>query len=120
SLIRLPPRSTLFPYTTLFRSLFSQFTTRGVLGCFAGLDTATWRDPHVARADIGAQEEHAVLIIDEEHAGGLGEGSEWHPAKINDLRNDLSGSTRYPVPRRAVHEAAPARALLQTPPCPRH
>src|SRR5438445_7082696 len=28
-LIRRPPRSTLFPYTTLFRSLFSAWRTRG-------------------------------------------------------------------------------------------
>src|SRR3712207_7914037 len=36
-MIRRPPRSTLFPYTTLFRSLTVQ---RGVLDCFAMTGTA--------------------------------------------------------------------------------
>src|SRR2546422_2106045 len=31
-MIRRPPRSTLFPYTTLFRSLFSQESKQEVLG----------------------------------------------------------------------------------------
>src|SRR3712207_7638331 len=30
-MIRRPPRSTLFPYTTLFRSLFGSFAIRGVI-----------------------------------------------------------------------------------------
>src|SRR2546426_12727608 len=50
-MIRRPPRSTLFPYTTLFRSLVTEQAGHGVaqyviLG--AGLDTFAQRRPEIA------------------------------------------------------------------------
>src|SRR5258708_28634846 len=44
-MIRRPPRSTLFPYTTLFRSRRPPrpTTTTGRAGCFARTPVRTWR-----------------------------------------------------------------------------
>src|SRR5690349_24260029 len=39
-MIRRPPRSTLFPYTTLFRSSASAGITVAVAGCMTGADLA--------------------------------------------------------------------------------
>src|SRR3712207_6948479 len=40
-MIRRPPRSTLFPYTTLFRSLTHDYKRHGTTTLFAALDVAT-------------------------------------------------------------------------------
>src|SRR5256885_2885069 len=48
-MIRRPPRSTLFPYTTLFRSL------RALLAQ-PGIERAIERDDHLAAADPGDRE----------------------------------------------------------------
>src|SRR5256885_3823557 len=45
-MIRRPPRSTLFPYTTLFRSLFLE----GCSGCH-GAEAEGGRGPNLARGD---------------------------------------------------------------------
>src|SRR5256885_11382874 len=42
-MIRRPPRSTLFPYTTLFRSAFSQFPTSRTARHWGGLEV--WPSP---------------------------------------------------------------------------
>src|SRR5258708_29758698 len=60
-MIRRPPRSTLFPYTTLFRSLLAQ--QRG--GRF-------WRANHVAvRAQPGQEFAHCAGARSEEHTSEL-------------------------------------------------
>src|SRR3712207_6853841 len=56
-MIRRPPRSTLFPYTTLFRSRLEQLALR------AGRDVDRLRsvagqDLHAGRGDVGRSEEH--------------------------------------------------------------
>src|SRR5206468_12986219 len=53
-LIRLPPRSTLFPYTTLFRSVLVKFVDR------AGIDVARRRDAaDAARTHVVEQKDFA-------------------------------------------------------------
>src|SRR3989442_12020843 len=47
-MIRRPPRSTLFPYTTLFRSIEFQAHGRGYLGPFAQEPATSWAAPHLA------------------------------------------------------------------------
>src|SRR3712207_7029671 len=50
-MIRRPPRSTLFPYTTLFRSLLDRITT----------DAPTWVEPRVKLADLLLQDGNVPL-----------------------------------------------------------
>src|SRR2546427_6349324 len=55
-MIRRPPRSTLFPYTTLFRSLHAQARDdeRRVLGDpghLGPMDSGAYRDPRAARSE---------------------------------------------------------------------
>src|SRR3712207_8310325 len=61
-MIRRPPRSTLFPYTTLFRSLYRAMTTRmpQVLGS-ATLETMTTAQNRAVLADA---EERALRAAD--------------------------------------------------------
>src|SRR3712207_8342394 len=42
-MIRRPPRSTLFPYTTLFRSVGSPTTARSIRAVAAAIPSADWR-----------------------------------------------------------------------------
>src|SRR2546430_12214451 len=51
-MIRRPPRSTLFPYTTLFRSLDERIDLRGVLGALLPVGEAR------VVAKLGRSEEH--------------------------------------------------------------
>src|SRR3712207_7392783 len=55
-MIRRPPRSTLFPYTTLFRSL-----DQGMVYFDARL-SATWPTVEVRVADVALRVEDAVLL----------------------------------------------------------
>src|SRR5256885_10191121 len=61
-MIRRPPRSTLFPYTTLFRSLASRHNWRMdsslVITCLATTFTGTREDAESARAIVVRSEEH--------------------------------------------------------------
>src|SRR2546430_14852180 len=55
-MIRRPPRSTLFPYTTLFRSLVKFQRTRGVLRLMAAVIHSLWakgdKNPLILPANI--------------------------------------------------------------------
>src|SRR5256885_5149036 len=53
-MIRRPPRSTLFPYTTLFRSI----TARTTLNRITGLRIEALADPRLPRGGPGRSEEH--------------------------------------------------------------
>src|SRR2546422_6324603 len=53
-MIRRPPRSTLFPYTTLFRSFVKEHMTKPVIGYVAGLTAPKGRRMGHAGAIISA------------------------------------------------------------------
>src|SRR6266498_6057100 len=83
-MIRRPPRSTLFPYTTLFRSGLAQHPcpNRGTLAVGDGR-----RQPHLLDGDLAA-EEGVAGAPDDSHAAlpdGHGEGvarSEEHTSEL--------------------------------------
>src|SRR3712207_7569766 len=55
-MIRRPPRSTLFPYTTLFRSYLFTWSTRGFIGIFAPiLVCLPFADSYLDDVDSGMQ-----------------------------------------------------------------
>src|SRR2546426_8395986 len=72
-MIRRPPRSTLFPYTTLFRSVPHEFVGHGVVGVGNRReDLPTWR----GRVRVGAVVLHTQLgrardLRSEEHTSEL-------------------------------------------------
>src|SRR2546430_12397851 len=77
-MIRRPPRSTLFPYTTLFRSL-------AVLGPQV--------EQHLLQLEARQRIEHAERLVEQEHLGLLGEGardphrSEEHTSELQSQSN---------------------------------
>lgn len=50
-------------------SFFPQLATGGFLRDLARLQRATGRDPHVAFAHVCAEQQDALLLVDEPHAG---------------------------------------------------
>src|SRR2546430_13435582 len=84
-MIRRPPRSTLFPYTTLFRSggfLVQERSRPGAVGAESGWKVATrraptdteWQDLRFAWAAVGAVKSNAILLAKGEAAIGIGAG----------------------------------------------
>src|SRR5688572_33338151 len=67
-MIRLPPRSTLFPYTTLFRSLDLRLRTGGTASCFLQEIGRMCRYPKCERPAEVLSTEHARS---EEHTSEL-------------------------------------------------
>src|SRR5947208_4433764 len=80
-MLRRPPRSTLFPYTTLFRSAFlprlAEATNKIIVG--DGLDPATEMGPLISRSHMervlgyveAGKAEGAEVIRSEEHTSEL-------------------------------------------------
>src|SRR5258706_15248385 len=66
-MIRRPPRSTLFPYTTLFRSFFR--------ACSEIVGRNEARDRRVQERDLGRAEKHVLLALRRGVAGVLRTGS---------------------------------------------
>src|SRR5260370_13673560 len=66
-MIRRPPRSTLFPYTTLFRSLFVPAGVRELVGA-AGVDRDRAVGPRLFGAGKAARQDHRRS---EEHTSEL-------------------------------------------------
>src|SRR5688572_32352797 len=67
-----PPRSTLFPYTTLFRSMGSRWTTASELGnCSAASVTTIRRQPKKALFDKGRQNPSTDFLRNSEQSRGL-------------------------------------------------
>src|SRR2546422_10903321 len=104
-MIRRPPRSTLFPYTTLFRSIY---TISDILGHTIRLDEAAGRILREVSPVVGARRA-TLLVLDEERRGlrpaaGRGVGPEGG-------RPPRGGGTpprgRPPFPRRGVGPHAP-------------
>src|SRR3712207_7644252 len=70
-MIRRPPRSTLFPYTTLFRSSLAGPPTREMAAAASQTDASGLRDvPHL-RAALHDLREGAVAARSEEHTSEL-------------------------------------------------
>src|SRR2546422_2535694 len=65
-MIRRPPRSTLFPYTTLFRSVGARFVPEPLLGALEG-------EALVVEQALDAQHQLEVLLAEETLAGGRSE-----------------------------------------------
>src|SRR5690348_1022271 len=84
---RLPPRSTLFPYTTLFRSFLQHLRhasarhADGARECFAGMDLAVGKTAKESEAERG--EHGAVSAIDVTGSWrGAGSALEHAPADL--------------------------------------
>src|SRR5437016_6421429 len=67
-MIRRPPRSTLFPYTTLFRSQDDRYHERGYLFVLAALEYA---QGELSAAQVPARRELALGVRSEEHTSEL-------------------------------------------------
>src|SRR5258708_31256237 len=76
-MIRRPPRSTLFPYTTLFRSMIAEARSSGVRARWIGADVATWKpgspcDVIFSNATFQWLDNHETLLPrSEEHTSEL-------------------------------------------------
>src|SRR5690625_6376138 len=96
--IRPPPRSTLFPYTTLFRSVPAEIALQRVPDEGAGLDQDRIVDPH--------------LLADLEHLF-LGRRSEEHTSELQSrghlvCRLLLEKKKEQPNRKQAIDERRPA------------
>src|SRR5260370_41067911 len=69
-MIRRPPRSTLFPYTTLFRSRFFLFNV-GVVDCGMGVDGSACATTLVFPHDLARCPKTAERTRSEEHTSEL-------------------------------------------------
>src|SRR3989454_7799129 len=67
-MIRRPPRSTLFPYTTLFRSPFNHSVA--VLGAWHGEGTSN-TIPRTTFNDNGSSKKSSIFVRSEEHTSEL-------------------------------------------------
>src|SRR5258705_2074093 len=91
-MIRRPPRSTLFPYTTLFRSLLAgtglreRGRARGFLPRAAGVGGAEHGRPEVARAHR-AQQRLAVARVEHQMIDDVAERSAEHTSELQSLRH---------------------------------
>src|SRR5260370_2614310 len=72
-MIRRPPRSTLFPYTTLFRSLPPQGRCgrRGARGAGADREGGRWSRGGVSARHAGAEDVVVLPVRSEEHTSEL-------------------------------------------------
>src|SRR2546426_3622628 len=79
-MIRRPPRSTLFPYTTLFRSLDLLLHRGANVGCVDHRPQALRRGDRLQPRDAGAEDEHARRL----HRAGRGHEhrSEEHTSEL--------------------------------------
>src|SRR2546425_13023072 len=70
-MIRRPPRSTLFPYTTLFRSRFAERES-GVLATAQATSPSVHRDEDGGRHGLNVRHQLAVLtkLVDEVESAG--------------------------------------------------
>src|SRR3712207_7665761 len=80
-MIRRPPRSTLFPYTTLFRSL------RGVGAAAVLLGAAGGEDDRPLRAGQG---EHGAPLVGDRHAGDPFDPVDRKSTRLNSSHANIS------------------------------
>src|SRR2546430_11147873 len=97
-MIRRPPRSTLFPYTTLFRSYFAHVPALPL------------------RERTGLLDDHAVAHVD---AGVLHVRSEEHTSELQSQSNLvcrlLLEKKKYTSSQFAIHRASPAEPRYRAP-----
>src|SRR3712207_8612662 len=87
-MIRRPPRSTLFPYTTLFRSLVAGLLEQLALGRDAvGQPPLALQRVGAAHA-LEAADEHLVVGVDEHHARG--EAADRKSTRLNSSHANIS------------------------------
>src|SRR3712207_7039504 len=79
-MIRRPPRSTLFPYTTLFRSEVGAGGQRGDFCLFRLPDDLTMRAHHAANRRVG--EEIVIVGLPAQQAGDGDKRSEEHTSEL--------------------------------------
>src|SRR5260221_8993136 len=82
-MIRRPPRSTLFPYTTLFRSYYNSRYTRSAYG-------RQWRFDPIHRADRDRCHHRS-----EEHTSELQSHSDLVCRLLLEKKNTLNGAEKY-------------------------
>src|SRR2546425_3706656 len=70
-MIRRPPRSTLFPYTTLFRSRANDRLPRHRMGCTGAQRSATVRQARARWISGGIVEQLPIVVRSEEHTSEL-------------------------------------------------
>src|SRR2546430_15261669 len=105
-MIRRPPRSTLFPYTTLFRSIELHLTRQRHLGTEERVRRERRGIPAVARAQLPGRIEPDTLL--DEARCGPGDRPEDH---LHSLRRLLHGRVEHAArpagdrPERATHIA---------------
>src|SRR6267143_7068312 len=103
-MIRRPPRSTLFPYTTLFRSSCLSDSATGLIDCGNWSPSASWTVPSTAtsgiyfarlvRLDTGAAGAVIFIVLnDSSHSDILYQDSDitWQ------AYNDYGGKNHYSV-----------------------
>src|SRR3712207_7177186 len=78
-MIRRPPRSTLFPYTTLFRSAYGDRYT--VLVAAADEHHLLLLQPEIAHVDVG-RNIYTGQVADVHAAVGVGQRSEEHTSEL--------------------------------------
>src|SRR2546422_11434649 len=71
-MIRRPPRSTLFPYTTLFRSELDRAGVAAAQHSLALFETFVRPDPHVVALDDRARGEQPLQQVGEQVPAGVG------------------------------------------------
>src|SRR5256885_15958716 len=88
-MIRRPPRSTLFPYTTLFRSMNSNCGRQGAPSCSAGSPQEQW-----LRADMAAHPRQCQLMY-MHHPLFTSDTREFDTAAFRDLLRPLWRSEEH-------------------------
>src|SRR5256714_9010666 len=82
-MIRRPPRSTLLPYTTLFRSLFEERDR--VCGVLAGFEFEPHRDVVALNGDGDRRDLPRAPHLRREYEGGDADRSEEHTSELQSL-----------------------------------
>src|SRR2546430_16576055 len=86
-MIRRPPRSTLFPYTTLFRSPAAAVGREKRLGEPGTTGTRRQASEHTALEEQGAQGECGAPATQAEEHGGGDDRSEEHTSELQSQSN---------------------------------
>src|SRR3989442_6094625 len=116
-MIRRPPRSTLFPYTTLFRSLGQGFTLAPLMRRLGVRETGEEEEREEIAARLRASE--AALARLEElasepwmHQGALSHTRDRYRLRTRHLRGHADGVLETPIEAKSIAHLRLARELL--------